>query len=233
MPDRQGMTEIRYIEGLYTMWDKIRREHPNLWIDDCASGGRRIDLEMLKRAVVQTRSDSVGVSGRADWDQSQTYGLSLYIPDHATIGWESDTYSMRSSATGGYLGEWDILDPKFPIDQAKAGISEIKDNRRFSYGDYYPLTPWTMAPDQWMAWQFNCPETRDGMVLAFRHGASLEGTLRVALRGIRADQNYMVAFIDDARNETSRNMTAKELSQLELKIPEPRSSLLVRYKAVP
>ena len=38
-PDREGMTEIRYIEGLYTFWDELRFRHPNLIIDNCASGG--------------------------------------------------------------------------------------------------------------------------------------------------------------------------------------------------
>ncbi len=46
-PDRQGMTEIRYIEGLYAMWDDLRARHPGLMIDNCASGGRRIDIENL------------------------------------------------------------------------------------------------------------------------------------------------------------------------------------------
>ncbi len=41
------MTEIRYVEGHYAMWDELRARHPGLWIDNCASGGRRIDLETL------------------------------------------------------------------------------------------------------------------------------------------------------------------------------------------
>ena len=50
-PNRQGMTEIRYIEGLYAMWDEFLAKHPGLMIDNCASGGRRIDLEMCMRSI--------------------------------------------------------------------------------------------------------------------------------------------------------------------------------------
>jgi alpha-galactosidase len=50
-PDRQGMTEIRYIEGLYAFWDGLLERDPNLIIDNCASGGRRIDLETVGRAT--------------------------------------------------------------------------------------------------------------------------------------------------------------------------------------
>jgi alpha-galactosidase len=236
-PDRQGMTEIRYIEGLYSLWDSIRARHPNLWIDDCASGGRRIDLEMLKRAVVQTRSDSVGNPNRtADWEQSQSYGLALYVPEQATFGWSiEDTYYVRSCATNGWLGDLDLLNPAFSseLEKAKIAIKEIRENQRYWYGDFYPLTPWTMALDQWIAYQLNCPETNDGIVLAFRHGATIRGSLTVALRGIKPDLTYKVTFSDNNRNETSQSMSGKDLAHLELKILEPRSSLLVRYKAIP
>ena len=43
-PDRVGICEIRYIEGLYAFWDYLRAEFPGLVIDNCASGGPRIDL---------------------------------------------------------------------------------------------------------------------------------------------------------------------------------------------
>ena len=76
-PDRQGISEIRYVEGLYAMWDEMRARFPRMYLDDCASGGRRIDLEMVMRSVVQTRSDSACTPGRSEWDQSQAYGLNL------------------------------------------------------------------------------------------------------------------------------------------------------------
>ena len=44
-PDRVGIAEIRYVEGLYRMWDDLLANTPLRFIDNCASGGRRIDLE--------------------------------------------------------------------------------------------------------------------------------------------------------------------------------------------
>lgn len=43
--DRQGITEIRYIMGLYEFFDYLLQENPDLLIDNCAGGGRRIDFE--------------------------------------------------------------------------------------------------------------------------------------------------------------------------------------------
>ena len=50
-PDRQGLTENLYVQGYLAYWDALRRRQPQLRIDSCASGGRRDDLETLRRAV--------------------------------------------------------------------------------------------------------------------------------------------------------------------------------------
>ena len=230
-PDRQGITEIRYVEGFYEMWDEIRAAHPAMVPDDCASGGRRIDLEMCMRSIVQTRSDSACAPGRADWDQAQTLGLSLYLPIHATIGWSTRTYDTRSTATAGFLGEWDILDEAFPIPQAREAIREIRENQPYWYGDFYPLTPWGLAPDQWAAWQLHRPDLEAGIILAFRRAESPYSQLQAPLRGIRAEQTYAVALIGEDGKPTQRTLTGAELAALELRIDKPHASLLVRYKA--
>jgi alpha-galactosidase len=48
-PDRQGITENLYVQGHLQLWDELRRRNPGLRIDSCASGGRRNDLETMRR----------------------------------------------------------------------------------------------------------------------------------------------------------------------------------------
>ena len=76
-PDRQGISEIRYVEGYLAYWDALLERNPGLRIDSCASGGRRNDLETMRRAVPLLRSDyllePVG-------QQTHTYGIALWIP---------------------------------------------------------------------------------------------------------------------------------------------------------
>lgn len=50
-PGRTGIREIRHIEGLYAFWDYLRQRFPGLLVDNCASGGRRIDLEATSRSA--------------------------------------------------------------------------------------------------------------------------------------------------------------------------------------
>jgi alpha-galactosidase len=110
--DRVGMTEIRHIEGLYAMWDELLRRHPGLAIDNCSSGGRRIDLETVSRAFPLWRSDFSDVGGPEQGrglqlgDQSQTAGLSRWCPAHASV-W-SFSPDFRSAMTTGVVLYCDI-----------------------------------------------------------------------------------------------------------------------------
>jgi alpha-galactosidase len=230
-PDRQGITEIRHIEGLYAMWDELRSKHPQLYIDNCASGGRRIDLETISRAIVQTRSDTEGVPGRADWEQSQTWGLNLYYPLSSAFTWDLSPYDFRSYAATGLLGEWDVLSPQFPVEAVGTALAEARENQPYFTGDYFPLTPWTMAADQWMAYQFHRADLDAGIVLAFRHAESPYVTLQTKLRGLNPQGKYQVTFIGDDYKATSRIMSGEQLAELEVRLEKPRSSLLVRYQA--
>ena len=136
--------------------------------------------------------------GRLEAAQCQSYGLSLFLPLHATIGWDMDAYQCRSSATAGFCGEWDILDPRFPFDQGRAAIAEIKANRKYWYGDFYPLTPCAMADDAWIAWQLHRPDLDEGLVLAFRRKDCRKSSLGVKLRGLIVDISTG-DFIDERR----------------------------------
>ena len=115
-PDRVGMTEIRHITGLYRMWDDLLARCPGLLIDNCASGGRRIDIETMSRSIPLWRSDLPcypGYSGAAI--QNQTHGLGLWAPLSAGICDREDTYMFRSAMGPGL----DFGMPDFEKDTAK------------------------------------------------------------------------------------------------------------------
>ena len=139
-PNRVGMTEIRHVEGLYEMWDRIRDENPGLWIDNCASGGRRIDLETISRAVPLWRSDTCCWPGHPEWDQNQTLGLTQYLPLFSCAAWDPSPYVFRSGANPGAIMQFNFLDDNFNEPLARAALAEAKENSKYWYGDFYPLT---------------------------------------------------------------------------------------------
>jgi alpha-galactosidase len=101
-PDRQGMTEIRHIEGLYAFWDELLRRHPNMALDNCASGGRRIDLETISRGLPLWHSDLQCLTEDPEADQLQNGGLYRWIPLHGCgdYGYEP-SYNFRSAMSSG------------------------------------------------------------------------------------------------------------------------------------
>jgi alpha-galactosidase len=233
-PDRQGVTEIRYVEGHYAMWDELMARHPGLMIDNCASGGRRFDLETCMRSMSLSRSDTVCEPGHAEWDQSQTLGLSLYIPLHGTFPWSPDSYVMRSGTTAGTCCQFGFLDKDFSMAQAKAALAEARENQKYWYGDFYPLTPATIAADVWAAYQLHRPDLNAGLVLAFRRSGCPRSTLSVKLGGIDPTANYAVEWIDEARQSRRETLSGRQLSDpQELRMEKRASSLLVRYCKIP
>jgi alpha-galactosidase len=235
--DRQGMTENHYITGLYAMYDELHRRHPRLIFDDCASGGRRIDLELISRCCVLFRSDTPTTSASTSaWDQAQTAGLSLYVPVHATGSscgiprWSSQAlslYALRSSATSGFNFSQDNFAPTFPDGLFKQMAGEVKKLRPLYTGDFYPLTEINTREDAWCAWQFNRPDSGKGFAMFFRRPESPCATLSVVLRGLDPEAGYDVTFVDCARTETRKGSA---LATLTVDSPSAPGSVLVLYE---
>ena len=45
------MLENLYVQAYLGFWDYLLMNVPGLWIDSCSSGGRRNDLETMRRSV--------------------------------------------------------------------------------------------------------------------------------------------------------------------------------------
>jgi alpha-galactosidase len=229
-PDRQGITEIRYIEGLYAMWDELRARHPGLLMDNCAGGGRRIDLEMCMRSVPFWRSDTNCGPGHADWNQAQTGGLSQYLPLHMACAYTPDAYEVRSAATAGLSCEFDYLGDGFPSELARAAMAEAHANQPYWYGDFYLLAPVTTTPDHWAAWQLHRPDLNAGVAFLFRRSQSPYPVLAVGLRGLDAATKYAVEFVDEARDTRHAEMTGAELmAETDFRLAKGESAL-IRYR---
>ncbi|HEY3298159.1 MAG TPA: glycoside hydrolase family 36 protein, partial [Armatimonadota bacterium] len=202
--DRQGISEIRHVEGLYEMWDELLAKHPNLLIDNCQSGGRRIDIETCSLAVPLWRSDSGCWDAPEGWNQMQSLALSLYVPLNTTGLQSPESYKFRSGATGGAICEFGHLDSDFSKETAKGAIAEARANAKYWSGDIYPLTHTNIALDHFMAFQLYRADLDEGMVLAFRREECPTRGLMTPLHGIHPDRKYSVEFIYDSRKVTKK-----------------------------
>ena len=213
-PDRQGMAEIRYIEGLYAFWDGLREQHPGLIIDNCASGGRRIDLETVGRATPFWRTDG---PRDAIAHQCHSFGLMAWVPLSATSQDRAgDDYEFRSSMCSSLCLNWWVagdapaerIPANFPFAWARKTLAQYLELRQFYYGDYYPLTGYSQARDVWMAYQLDRPDLGKGLVVALRRPESPYESGRFPLRGLDERATYKVTNLD---TRTQATRAGKEL----------------------
>jgi alpha-galactosidase len=232
-PGREGLTEVKYVSGLYQMWDELLQRFPRLVIDNCASGGRRIDLETNRRSVVMWRSDhndNNTVRGDPLADQGMTMGLTLFAPLNAGPVWRSGPYWWRCASVGGPVPYWDLRRSTDSREQCRLAVRESQELRPYALGDFWLLTENSLARDQWAAWQFHRPEHDDGCALFFRRDNCPSPAFEPSLRGIRRDVTYQVSFHAGYREERTEVMSGAQLAQVRIEIPERQKSLLLRYQ---
>lgn len=194
-PDRQGITEIRYVCGYLAYWDELRRRHPDMWIDSCASGGRRNDLETLRRAVPFLRSDYIF---EEIGQQIHTLGINEWIPYHGTGTVAPEPYHFWSTAAPHLTPCWDMRDKALDCALLRKMVAQWRQVAEYYRGDYYPLTPCTPADDVWAAWQFNHPDNDAAIVQAFRRPKSFALTIELPLKGLDPGAAYTVSdLLDD------------------------------------
>jgi len=228
-PGRVGMAEIRHIEGLYAYWDSLLVRFPKLLIDNCASGGRRIDLETTSRSAPLWRTDYQ--YGEPNGYQCHTYGLNFYLPIHGTAIYKTDSYTFRSGLGGTVVMNWEVTGKESePIPAIQKRIKDYLNLRPYFYGDYYPLTEGRndTRDNSWLAYQLNRPDKDDGIILAFRRKDCAEETIRVKICGIDQKAIYELSYEDYA---IQVKKSGEELSQgIEISIPQKPASLLISYK---
>jgi alpha-galactosidase len=249
--DRQGITEVRYVEGLLEFWDQLRQRHPQLILDIVQRG----DLDSISRGVDLSRAD-YPVSPEADpiGNQVATEGLAYWRPHFGTIFQirPRDDYHFRSGFapgtgfalfnTGGtsqQVGKFIPAD--FPFEWIRTEITQYKRLRPFYYGDYYPLLPCSSNADctqnaenersadfEWAAWQFNRPDQGDGIVQAFRRSSDEEPTKNLRLRGLDPSRQYVVTGSEGGLKST---MAGRDLMEggLHVEIPGKPGAVTLFY----
>ena len=242
-PDRRGMRQIRHIEGLYAFWDTLLERHPGLMIDNCASGGQRIDLEMISRSIPLWRSDMQCFPGFDPIGmQSQTHGLSLWVPLSTGACERPDLYAFRSAVLPGiciitvvagpdepegYKCPWDA----YPVEWLKTAVHEQRQVRKYASGDFYPLVSFSMADDSWAVWQFDRPDIGEGALVALRRQNSPFPVFEARLHGIDPEAEYEVYSFDD--DETVQ-YTGRDIldGALTVEISDTPGSRLYRYRKI-
>lgn len=229
---RKGITEVKYINGLYRYWDYLLKRFPSLLIDNCASGGNRLDWETILRSAPLWRTDDCNYSDPSDM-QCHTYGISLWLPQSGTgMGFpdRADKYSLRSCMSSAMIYNWKILTRAEDFRKMRACQQEFDKVRPYFLEDYYPLSDnaHTDARDNWLAYQLYSPAKGSGYVVAFRRHLNPDSLYTVRLHALRSNTLYRLTNEDTGETveHTGRELTGG----LQLKLSKPDSSLLLYFE---
>jgi len=241
-PDRVGIAEIRHIEGLYAMWTELTQRHPGLIIDNCASGGRRIDLETCSLSIPLWRTDYTdGAYSSSNpgnrrvnapiADQVQSAGLNLFIPSvHAGAVGRYEPYAFRSAASTGAIIYTDITDTGFPDEMLKKAVAELERLRPYRMGDFYLLTQVSTDPGSWCAQQYDRPEHGDGIALYFCRRNCRCLSHPTGLRNIDANARYQVVISEGYDPDTTIELAGADLVAYDIVAQHRPAAVLLEYK---
>ena len=238
-PNRAGMREIRFVEGSYAMWDELRARHPNLLIDNCASGGRRIELEAMRRSVPLWRTDyNCFPYLVTEATQAHTFGIAHWVPTNSISPFltEADTYQCRSGLSSGVIYGIDevgnrSLEQDFDWKWQLERLEEAKRAMPYFYGDFYPLTSGNYSNENWLAYHFYLPEKESGMILAFRRPKSDVISMNFDLTTLKPNARYE---FEDVDTHAKTILTGEEVRKTGFTIAtkQPRESRLVYYRRI-
>jgi alpha-galactosidase len=239
-PDRVGISEIRYVEGHYRLWDDLLKEFPFLAIDNCAAGGHRVDLETCSRSIPLWRTDGTieplmkkNFNQAALQNQVMTAGLSRYLPFSTSGQMGAAPYLFRSGFNGGISFCEDVRPADYPRELLKKAIIEGKRIRKYYFGNFFPLTPVTLDTSEWCVLQYHLKNEDEGMIMAFRRPESQMSQFDLGgLREIIPDGNYRVIIYPGYEPLPAKTNTGKELLRSKAEITELPGSVLIEYKRV-
>ncbi len=246
-PDRQGITEAKYVAGLYRFWDTLRERSPHLIIENCASGGRRLDFEAVSRSHSYCRTDYAighrnGPLQVIDM-QNVTLNTLAYQPfqgSETTPAHFFDDYGLFSSVCAGSVftpSDWNagIVKNDFTSEQTAwfKKVFTVADRvRPFFEGDFYPLTDLRAAGSQgeqaWCAYQMHRRDLDAGFVICFRRIDAPSHLFSATLGGIDHAARYMV----ETYGATTEQVDGRALANFTADLKSPRSFKLVFYTRV-
>lgn len=231
-PDRIGVNEMKHIAGLYTFWDRLREMFPDMLIDNCASGGRRLDFETNSRSICLFRSDMLGRHWYDSSEASQvmsTY-LSRWIP--ATGGGctfiDQDDYSLFAGSIPGSSSPIQDGYEDVDFEWMRKTYAALHRMRELCYGNWYLLAEAPESHKDIFAYQCDSPEKGEGYFIAFRRPAGNESSRILQLQKIDPSAMYRL----EVHRGGTKQMSGAELQKYLLEMPQPRTMHLVFYKKI-
>jgi len=226
---------MAHYQGYYKTLERVRKAFPEVILENCSSGGLRIDLGILRQTYMTYLSDPDwpvhdlqifwGAStmlatdvllhwGFCDW-QLTKHPQQTFNPHDPQLTQKQLDYYTRISMLGliGFSQKLPEL-PQWVADRWKAHIHLYKGTvRRFvKEADFYRLTDQPRRSgegERWCAFQYSMPSGSEHLLFVFRlPGAPQEKTIRMS--DLKPDRLYSIRGLE---GEYEASMTGHELME--------------------
>ena len=239
--NRTGITENKCVTGHYALWDGIidfcRRTGKNTFVDACASGGGRNDLESLRRGVPFMRSDydrtttALRLSMQTAFNNWVPFCGCSSVEQSGQLDPDGkrDQYIFRTSYNPVLIisAQW-VHDPGTNFDMLRFGKNEWDSLKEYFLTEYYVLTKWNGPEDtsHWTSYMYYDPEKDSGVLFAFRMETAEAASCTVKLKMLCPDTMYAVKHLDTG--EVVQVKGAELAKGFTITHDQPRSAALFR-----
>lgn len=241
--NRAGISECKAVDAHYKLWEEVIKCTASYggcaFIDSCASGGGRNDLQSLRYAVPVLRSDADRTTSALRLSMSTSFNR--WIPFNGACHLEKaankeceqdgimDVYTWRAS----YLPIMNVLggrftqDPNYDFETLRFGLNEWKSIKEYLLKDFYPLTEWREGSDKtgFVAHCYFDSEKEEGVILAFRKEECEKTSLEISLPFVNAER---CTFVD---RDSCENYVISD-NKLVLDFSSARQSKLIDIKRI-
>lgn len=243
--ERAGAAENLHIQGYLRLWDTLLRRNPELWIDSCASGGRRNDLETMRRAVPLHYTD-VGY-GNHPLKQKQHRQMFEWIPYFRAhnMSWDNadgtyagggdgsawhDVFSFQAAMAPSLTSMLSFDAPEREYDAARRMHPVWRRAAELMLrADYYPLAECRGCAGDYYAMQFDDPDRGDGFVQVLRNTQAEPDEFCAALRALQSGAQYR--FTEALSGDTFVLRGEEAARGISVRIPR-RSAVLYFYQKI-
>lgn len=209
-----------HIEGLYEVLDRLRAAHPDVLLENCSSGGLRLDLGMARHTHASFLSDPDwpehslqvfwGVSTFLAPDRALHWSYSDWIADHPRQRFDPHDPALTTARFDyytriGMLGAFGVSQrlPELPVRLAERLARHTEQYRtvvrRFvREGELYRLTEQPLRDgrgSRWAAFQYALAGGGEHLLFVFRLDGD-ETQRRIALKALDAHAMYAVEDLD-------------------------------------
>lgn len=196
--ERVGYTENQYCTGYLRVFEELLKANPGLYIDACASGGQRNDLDTVRYSYMHTRSDYWADIESA---QLQTYGSSMWFMYWGT-GFSSadlNLYDVRSHI-GNSIGTG--ISSEEGAAALAAALADWEHLAPYLFFDYYPLTDYVANTRKTASMQYDSPEKGIGMFITYFRK---DDSITLCPRGLDPSASYEIWNLDSKEDKTIKS----------------------------